>query len=315
MTDESRADAMAAAEVAGPGAGMDTGMSQGAIRFRLRQAQQRTAMRDAEEAGAFRDDRWRPNDFTLSSREEREAAAAANRQAVLDKERQAREELVEQLTTISADQGPLAMFRAGVLGLVRESLPVFDAALQGFAQGGPMGAVIAVFTQLLSESEAFQTFLLALNEALAPLVEIIGKIMTPVFKVLATVIRGVVDVLVGIWNFLFGWIPGLRVERPAQQPDAESPRFTHSDQPPVTPGSLNFGGVGSGVQLGIAVPLREAGELHLTAARLQMDAATMIFSAAQLLANEGVNVNLAAGTVPVSPRPSSQVLSRAAIVR
>src|SRR5690606_38688637 len=211
-----------------------------------------TAMRESEEAGAFRDDRWRPSDFTLSSREEREADAAANRQAVLDKERQAREELVEQLTTISADQGPLAMFRAGVLGLVRESLPVFDAALQGFAQGGPMGAVVAVFTQLLSESEAFQEFLTAINEALAPLIEIVGKIMTPIFKVLATVIRGVVDVLVSIWNFLFGWIPGMRVER--SRPDTatgELERPEHSSEPPVTSGSLSFGGVGSAMQLGV----------------------------------------------------------------
>lgn len=356
MHDDSRLAAMAAAEVEGPGAGMSSPLSPGAIRYRLRQAAQRNALAEAEEAGAFRDDRWRPNDFTLSSPHQREADARDNIAAHLEHELEVRAALVAQLTTITADKGPLANFGAALLGLVTSSIPAFDAALQGFVQGGPMGAVIGFFTELLSESQPFIDFLRRINEALEPLIDVIGRLMAPalgnaagifealveamlpflelatavlgplmeligsvvvpVMQAFATVVRGVVDVLVGVWNFLFGWIPGLRVERQTPQTQSpESPTFTHSDQPPVTPGSLDFGGVGSGVQFGVAVPLREAGELHLTAARLQMDAATMIFSAAQLLANEGVNVNLAAGTVPVSPRPSSQVLSRAAIVR
>src|SRR5690606_7050966 len=50
VQDTSRVDAMAAAEVAGPGAGMDTGMSQGAIRYRLRAARARA---DAEAQAVF----------------------------------------------------------------------------------------------------------------------------------------------------------------------------------------------------------------------------------------------------------------------
>jgi hypothetical protein len=181
-----------------------------------------------------------------------------------------------------------------------------------------MGAVVAVFTQLLSESEAFQEFLTAIHEALAPLIEIVGKIMTPIFKVLATVIRGVVDVLVSIWNFLFGWIPGMRVER--SRPDTatgELERPEHSSEPPVTSGSLSFGGVGSAMQLGVAVPLREAGELHLTAAQTQLQATMMFAEYVTLLTERGFDVNLQNAAAASSPhdRIASLIVSRAAIVR
>src|SRR5690606_19677867 len=118
----------------------------------------------------------------------------------------ARQELVDQLTSITADKGPLGNFGASLLGLATERIPAFAAALAGFVQAGPLGALIAVFSQLLGESEAFAGLEDTINRVLEPLANIVGNILSPVFTVRGTVLTGLVNTIVAVWNFLFGWL-------------------------------------------------------------------------------------------------------------
>ncbi len=184
----------------------------------------------------------------------------------LAEEMAARSELVEHLTTISSDKGALGNFGAALFGLAVDKIPVLGAALDGFVQGGPVGAVVAVFTELLGQSEAFVEFIQAVNEALAPLAEMIGLILSPVLKALATVLGWVVDAIIGVYNFLLGWLFG-RVER--DKKDSEQTAPEHSNREP-TLREVDYSSVGHGVQLAVATPILEAAQLSLLAANQQV---------------------------------------------
>jgi hypothetical protein len=239
---------------------------------------------------------------------------AAGHVNLLEQENAARAALVKQLTNVSSDKGPLANFGAALFGLAAEKIPIVGAALEGFAQGGPMGAVAAVFTQLLSESEAFASFLEAVNSALAPLIELIGNVMTPVFTVVAAVLKGVVVAVVAVWNFLLGWIPGMRVEGKAA---AETPEHS-SDAPGMR--EVSFGGVSPAVQYAVATPLLEAAQLQLSSAQL-LDAtfsrADAMYSRVERFYDRVLSEGFRVSSAPSSSssRVGGAAFSRSAIVR
>lgn len=207
---------------------------------------------------------------------DRSHLTADQRDQILDQEMEARRALINQLTTMSTENSPLANFGTQLLAAAAEQIPAFGAALDGFIQAGPVGAIIGFFTDLLLASEPMKDGFLAINEALAPLGEILGRVIAPALQLLAIVIGGVVDALVAVYNFLLGWIPGMRIERPG--PVEKDPRvFEHSDAPPASR-EMDFGRVSPGVQLAVATPLLEAAQLSLAAAQLQTAAANSLLS-------------------------------------
>jgi len=221
-------------------------------------------------------------------------ATVAPVKATPQEELDARAALVEDLTTFSADDGPLRGFGEALLGVTKDSIPGLSGALDGFVTGGPLGALIGGFMDLLQRSEGFTRLmdalgvlmeplvalvgqaadaLLPLIDAILPLVDILVGMLQPAFALigwvargLAAVLTGVVDVLVGVWNFLFGWL--YRIERrtlpdPEGEPDPE-PEPT----PAARAASMNFGSVTGGVQLAVATPLVEAASTLMEAAEI-----------------------------------------------
>lgn len=265
------------------------------------------SLRESEDAGTIGTTEF----ANLSTQQEtdRQADLAAQNQAEIE----ARRQLVEQLTTISSDKGALGNFGAALFGLAADNIPVLGAALDGFAQGGPVGAVVAVFTELLSQSDAFVEFIQAVNEALAPLAEMIGLILSPVLKALATVLGWVVDAIIGVYNFLLGWLFG-RVERDKQDSEQTAPQ--HSNRAP-TLREVDYSSVGQGVQLAVATPILEAAQLSLLAANQQVvfaDRLDGIYSRVEAfytrLFEQGITV-----VQPPAAAGAAGALSRAAIVR
>lgn len=233
------------------------------------------------------------------------------RAQVLQQEMEARQGVIDGLLQLSTEKGALGNFGAGLLNLVADSIPAFGAALTGFVQAGPIGAVVAVFTELLSSSKVFADVLDMVNQALEPLVRAAGTLLeaflpiiepllefvaflgeinaimagliAPALQFVGNIINAVVDALIAVWNFILGWIPGLRIERPDIQrptddPDPDPRRsYEHSSDPPRNR-EPDFGRVGPGVQLAVATPLVEAAQLSLTAAQLQVTAANSLAS-------------------------------------
>ena len=225
------------------------------------------------------------------------------RRELLERERAERQESVDALTLMSTEQGALANFGAALLSVAQQQVPAFGAALEGFVQAGAVGAVIAALVQLASESEAFGQLIEMVNAALEPLsaalgavleallpviqpmlelvaavaqvAQVVARILAPPLLLLGRVISFVVDAFVAVWNFLLGWIPGLRIERPdltPREPEPERERPQHSDQPPAAP-EVRLGNLAPALQLGLATPLREAADVMLEAATMQLEAA------------------------------------------
>lgn len=222
-------------------------------------------------------------------------------QEILKREMEARQAVVDELLQMSTEKGPLANFSARLLSAASEAVPAFGAALDGFVQAGPLGAVIAFFSELLLTSEPMMEAFEMINQALAPLGELLGRIIAPALKLLGTVVGWVVDGLVAVYNFLLGWLFG-RVERdkPADgTPAPQEPPKIHSDAPP-TRREMDFGRVSPGVQLAVATPLVEAAQLQLTAGTLFNTAATTFAGAVaqaatfySRLAEDGISVRVA----------------------
>lgn len=235
------------------------------------------------------------------------------REKILQEEMQARRRVIEQLTAITSDKGPLANFGAGLLSLASNSIPVVGTALEGFVKAGPWGAIVSIFTTLLGESQAFANFLEAVNVAFAPLVEIIGKLLTPVFTVLATVITKVVDTMISVYNFLLGWLFG-RVHRGGD--DDPKPPQRHSSAPP-TLREVDYSRVGHATQLAVAQPILEAAQLTVLAANQNLAFANRldgIYVRVEAfytrLLETGISVH-----IPETSKAGSSRVSRAAIVR
>jgi hypothetical protein len=135
-----------------------------------------------------------------------------------------------------------------------------------------------------------------------------------VFTVVAAVLKGVVDAVVAVWNFLLGWIPGMRVEGKAA---AETPEHS-SDAPGMR--EVSFGGVSPAVQYAVATPLLEAAQLQLSSAQL-LDAtfsrADAMYSRVERFYERLMAEGLRSYEVPApsAARVGGAAFSRAAIVR
>lgn len=187
------------------------------------------------------------------------------RERILQEELLARQALVEQITQMSTEKGPLGNFGAALLNVAAEQVPALGAALEGFAQGGPMGAVIAFFMELIASSEPVMQAFDAINEAIAPLGELLGRIIAPALKFFARIIGLVVDAIIAVYNATLGLLFG-RVERGGGEEPPPPP--VHSDRAPAVP-EVSFSSVGPAVQLAVATPILEAAQVSLTAAQLQ----------------------------------------------
>lgn len=107
-------------------------------------------------------------------------------------------------------------FGSTLLGASGEIGGIVNSAMQGFASGGPMGAIGAVFAELLSRSQGFQDILAAGMESLGELVEafeplasalkplaglvftvvgIVAQQLKPVFEAIGPVFGTVFDIL------------------------------------------------------------------------------------------------------------------------
>lgn len=247
----------------------------------------------------------------------REDAAGAKREVdertrdqILAEEIAARKTVVDQLLTMGSDKSPLANFGAQLLGAASNSVPAFGAALDGFVQAGPIGAIVAFFSELLFSSKPMQEAFEVINQALAPLGKLLGTIIAPAFKLLGMVIGWVVDGLIAVWNFLLGWIPGLYVDKDDDDP---TPPPQHSAWGPERR-EANFGSVSPGVQLAVATPLIEAAQLSLEASMEQKSAA-MTLNASALkfgewvtrLIEEGINVRLSQSSTSPAPRETASL--------
>lgn len=230
---------------------------------------------------------------------------------ILQQELEERQKLVTSLTTMSTENGPLANFGTQLLNAASNAVPAFGAALDGFVQAGPIGAIIGFFSELLFTSIPMQQAFAAINDALKPLGELLGHVLAPALKVLGTVVGWVVDALIAVYNFLLGWLFGpyeKGMYDPPAPPEAEpkpaAPRV-HSGEPPSRQ-EMNFGQVAPGVQMAVATPLVEAAQLQMTAAgTLQLAASGLASSTKQFgewvqrLVEEGISVKLSA-TNPAS---------------
>lgn len=156
------------------------------------------------------------------------------RDQILADEIEARQKLVTQLTTVSADDGPLEGFGKGLAGVVTKGIPLLSNAISGFVSGGPIGALVAVFTDLLGRSEAFAAILGTLNTildpvvsmfdalfsalmpivqvavnlvqaALLPLTVVIEKVLAPAIAFVARIIAGAWNALASAINAVLGW--------------------------------------------------------------------------------------------------------------
>lgn len=243
-------------------------------------------------------------DFTATVAPDRSHLDPEVLEQILVKEMLERQKVIDQLTTMSTENGPIANLGAALANVASKEVPAFGAALDGFVQAGPMGAVIGALVQLASQSEGFQQLLAMVNAALEPLVDALGsifeaimpvvepllelagalfsvvgviaKLIAPPLQFLGNIISAVVDGFIAVWNFLLGWIPGLHIDRPdLTPPDEETTERDariHSDQPPSAP-DPNLGALAPALQLGLATPLRQAADIMLQAAQLDLRAA------------------------------------------
>lgn len=234
----------------------------------------------------------------------------ATRAEVLQREMEERQKLIAQITQMSTENGPLANFGASLVNVAAEKVPAFGAALDGFAQGGPMGAVIGFFTELLTSSEPMLEAFDAINEAIAPLGEVLGRIIAPALKFFARIIGLLVDAIVAVYNALLGWLFG-RIERDDPPPPRE-----HSNVAPVA-SEASFASVSPAVQLAVATPLLEAAQLNLSAAQTQATVAksfadlyTRVEAFYERLLDVGIPVHVETQASSASRGPSRAALLR-----
>ncbi len=252
-------------------------------------------------------------------RGDRSALPQEQLDALLRKELEARQAVVDGLTMMSTENGPLANFGTQLLKAASEAVPAFGAALDGFVQAGPLGAVVGFFSELLTKSAPMQQAFEALNAALVPLGDLLGHVIAPALRVLGAIVGFVVDALIAVYNALLGWLFGTFEKGMYDPPDKTEPDpRIHSDRPPAGR-EVTFGGTGPSVQFGVATPLLEAAQLSMTAAGTMQGAATTMAGATKAfgdyvaeLVENGVRVVLdqRAGTQGASALTSSAYLRR-----
>jgi hypothetical protein len=168
----------------------------------------------------------------------------------------------------------LKSFGDGVLAIAKEKVPALGAAIEGFANGGPMGALAAVFTQLLGESEVFGAILERVNgiltpvmnaldavlEALWPIIDvaialvegalqplafILEHVVAPVFEFVARIIVGIWNAIVTAINWALGWLGvnlrkiELNTESPQREQDREDEEQRKRDEALANPAAFD----------------------------------------------------------------------------
>lgn len=120
----------------------------------------------------------------------------------LKRELEARRKLVENLTMVGSEDGPLTAFGKTLLNAAAEQIPAFGAALEGFVTGGPIGAISAIFGEMLAVMEPFKNLMKVINDAFGKVAEVVGQILAPVFNVLGVIVRGLANAFVAVINFV-----------------------------------------------------------------------------------------------------------------
>lgn len=209
------------------------------------------------------------------------------------------------MQALGAAGDALGTFGESILATAREKVPALDAAITGFAQGGPLGALTSVFSSLIGESEAFQGIMTALNKvtgplvkalttvldalwpiidvalalvkgALQPLTAILENVVAPVFEFVARIIATIWNAIARAINAVLGW---LGVNLRTIDLDGDAPREEPAPKEPLDPeeargGSgevreATFSNVSQGIQLAVATPFVEASTLmHEAAGRI-----------------------------------------------
>lgn len=142
----------------------------------------------------------------------------------LQEELEARQKVIDSLTTVSATDGPLGAFGKTLLSTAVEKIPVFGAALQGFAQAGPLGALSAVFGQLLGMMEPFNDLIGVVTESLGGIAQVLGKVLAPVFKLIGSVVAAVANVFIDIANLFGAGIKRIGEEEDPEESEARTPQ-------------------------------------------------------------------------------------------
>lgn len=116
-------------------------------------------------------------------------------QQAMENEIKARQKLVDDLLKVSASDGPMQRFGKSLLNLAASKLPLLNSAIEGFVQGGPIGAAVAVFTELLARAEAFGDIMGMLDNILQPVVEMLNTLLT--------VLKPIVEVAINLVQAAF----------------------------------------------------------------------------------------------------------------
>jgi len=167
-------------------------------------------------------------------------------------------------TALTSAADAAVLFGTNALAAAQEAVPALDAAITGFATGGPLGALTAVLGDALQSSEAFTGIMEALNRVTEPLVEamttvldaiwpiidvaialvegalqpiiwILENVVAPVFTAVAKVVAGIWNAIANAINWALGWlgvnlrtidIPegGSRAPRPGEEPEDRDTR-------------------------------------------------------------------------------------------
>ncbi|HZI07229.1 MAG TPA: hypothetical protein VEZ71_24635, partial [Archangium sp.] len=81
------------------------------------------------------------------------------------------------------------------LSRMGEAPSIVESGIQGFVAGGPLGAVAAVFADLLTRSEQFKTIVEMVNTVVQKVADVLGQMLTPLMPLVGAVLN-VVDVVV-----------------------------------------------------------------------------------------------------------------------
>ena len=88
-----------------------------------------------------------------------------------------------------------------LLETAKQKVPAFGAAIEGFATGGPIGALTGMFTELLGSSEAFQRIMQTMGTALEPIAKALDELLTalePLINVAITLFKTALSPLVWV---------------------------------------------------------------------------------------------------------------------
>ena len=218
-------------------------------------------------------------------RDEAAEAAAKGLTEAAQKEMEARQQLVNSLIGVSAGDGPILGFGKTLLGVAAQQIPVFGAALQGFVTAGPIGAITAIFGELLTMMEPFAKLIRIIMATLGVVAQVLGEILAPVFNFVGMVFKAIANAIIAIYNATLGRLFGRKIDKvdwdevenpnqdttPPPEPPEDKPQFTPINANPNPDAAvIDFSSVAPAAQLAVATPLFEAASLMYEAAELMV---------------------------------------------